>query len=181
MKRFSIVDVHWKYDSFGFSMENETKDNIAREIHNRTLDNFAHYLEHLPSIIPHNSIQVTKQEYKNIEQEIDDFLRDMRYMDTCTQGVYISQCLEIFASINFLSHYVQPQFDYQIKIKVTEHRIQYVCEGCQRPSYDKLKKCGGCKSKTVYFCSKECQIKNWPKHINDCEYTKYTKQADKAN
>ncbi|KAH7398597.1 hypothetical protein BKA66DRAFT_407497 [Pyrenochaeta sp. MPI-SDFR-AT-0127] len=41
---------------------------------------------------------------------------------------------------------------------------QATCSTCDKPATDK---CGGCKA--ITYCSKDCQIKDWPKHKKTCK------------
>lgn len=48
----------------------------------------------------------------------------------------------------------------------------YICSGCYKLSDDKMKKCSGCKTKSIYYCSRECQKENWKEHKKNCESAK---------
>ncbi len=43
---------------------------------------------------------------------------------------------------------------------------KYCCSNCKRPKLD-TKRCTGCKK--VWYCSKECQKKDWKLHKNKCK------------
>ena len=50
---------------------------------------------------------------------------------------------------------------------VVERINSYCCGVCKKTG--KMFKCSRCKG--VYYCSRECQKKDWPVHKNDCEPT----------
>jgi hypothetical protein len=49
------------------------------------------------------------------------------------------------------------------------HRMYSCCSFCNNTSPLKRKKCSGCKTNKVFYCSVECQKKHWKVHIHNCE------------
>jgi ankyrin repeat protein len=44
---------------------------------------------------------------------------------------------------------------------------QRICEECEYATRGKMKKCGACK--LTYYCSRDCQLANWPLHKQECK------------
>ncbi len=55
------------------------------------------------------------------------------------------------------------------------HFISAGCSGCDKPGNHK--KCGDCR--TVMYCSRECQVKDWPRHKEKCKRLKEANNAQK--
>jgi hypothetical protein len=187
-KLYSVVTIFWKDQMFGFSMFNWTKNEIEFKIHKDTLTSFSKIFEqsHMqnqlnsPNYVepngPRNCVSISKQEIKELEKQIDDFVRDTRYYDYTSPAFQTSQAIEVFCKLYFLSRFVNSNFlQNECKILgamdllVNEYQIKFVCEGCQKISLNPMKKCGACTHQSVYFCSKDCQKQNWSKHSNKCE------------
>ena len=97
----------------------------------------------------------------------------------CCQKIICKVCLDKLGSMTYSTEFAGYQFQHTVKAK---------CPFCNKPanqmgiikkfkiddphnhhcsSCDKEKctlKCGACK--TEYYCSKECQAKDWPNHKN---------------
>jgi len=185
---YSVVTIFWKGQMFGFSLSNWTKQQVADRIHTETLCKFKDYFvkSHMENQLndkkyvfpngPNNCVSISKQEIKEIETDIDDFVREFRYFYKSSYVFKSEKSLEIFCKMYLLSRFVNSKiliddcnFFALPELLIDEYQIQYVCQGCERISIDKMKKCGDCKSKSVYFCSKECQKQNWLKHKYQCE------------
>lgn len=49
------------------------------------------------------------------------------------------------------------------------YRLPYFCTFCQKMNEENRKKCSGCKSQKVCYCSEDCQKKHWFEHKAVCE------------
>ena len=101
---------------------------------------------------------------------------------SCCRKIMCKVCLDKLGSMSYSTEFAGYQFQHTVKAK---------CPFCNKPadqmgtikkfkiddphnhhcsSCDKEKctlKCGACK--TEYYCSKECQAKDWPNHKNSCK------------
>ena len=50
--------------------------------------------------------------------------------------------------------------------KIKELQEEFICTVCQK-KHEKMKKCSQCKN--AYYCSRECQVKDWKKHKKVCK------------
>ena len=53
--------------------------------------------------------------------------------------------------------------------------IEMSCAQCHTTGFN-LRKCSRCR--LVYYCSKDCQAKNWPIHKSYCKYQEQNKTDD---
>ncbi|KAF9485094.1 hypothetical protein BDN70DRAFT_708207 [Pholiota conissans] len=73
--------------------------------------------------------------------------------------------------------YLKPQSSKDIKKKVKEARL--ICIGCQRieSKEDPFKACKNCQAR--FYCSRECQKKDWPEHKKSCSDSQRQKRLTK--
>jgi hypothetical protein len=53
---------------------------------------------------------------------------------------------------------------------LTHKQTKYFCFGCHKKFQSKCKSCSGCD--LPRYCSKECQLKDWPIHKHECKIIK---------
>ena len=184
---FTVVTVYWKNQLYGFSYQNYSKKTIEALINAKTSTKFGDLVKISPSFVtrfqPDNYVTISKDKVKELEKQIDEIIYISSNYKMNSSGMPWDQSLELFCNVYLLSRFINCCFLEQdcniagtLNININEYLIKYTCIGCRKPSLDKMKKCGACKSKSIYFCSKECQIKNWKRHANDCESASQTKK-----
>jgi hypothetical protein len=81
--------------------------------------------------------------------------------------VHIKLMIRMFCLMHFISHH--PNKKIWLSNVSFSYRLASCCAFCQKPSEKNRKKCSGCKSKKVFYCSIDCQKQHWPEHKQNCE------------
>lgn len=187
LQQYTVVTVYWKNKLYGFSYQQHSKQSIESHINLKCSNKFADLMTVSPSFVNRTEadqcVTISKDKVQELEKEIDEIIEISSNYNLSNIGMPWDQSMELFCDVYFLSRFVDCCFlenecniSGSININLREYLIKFTCIGCRKPSLDKMKKCGACKSKSIYFCSKECQIKNWKQHASDCEYTSPNKK-----
>lgn len=77
---------------------------------------------------------------------------------------HLCEKCDIEAQMNMYNFFNNQGFRANI-IDISE-TCKLICGYCDKEKKNKLKKCSRCK--VYYYCSKECQKKDWPRHKLQC-------------
>jgi hypothetical protein len=94
-----------------------------------------------------------------------------------SQGKYSIDMLIVFGYVYFCSNYIRSKHEWFSLKEFTYpcsiiYRERTYCSFCQKPSDENRKKCSGCKSTKVFYCSSDCQKQHWPEHKKQCQNSK---------
>lgn len=103
-----------------------------------------------------------KYSIKVVEKIVDNFLQKVKNCEQLDER----ETLLAFTELSFLSRF-HPICG--VSFKLTKRKKTCLCAGCGFVADYKLQKCSGCKTKKVYYCSKECQKQHWSFHKSDCK------------
>lgn len=92
--------------------------------------------------------------YKNITEQQANIFLEQESEKIC---LYAKR-LQAAYNIDLLSKYEEEEVD---KVQITEN--EHFCGNCAKIS---TKKCSNCE--VVYYCSRECQVNDWPLHQTKC-------------
>ena len=145
-KEHAVVTVGWKGQTFNLFINKWTLETLEL-----ILCNFSD-----------RSFKRSNYSIQLVENFVDNFLQKVVKCDKLDQ----KQTLLAFTELCFLSNF-NPICG--VSFQLTKRDKTCLCAGCGFIADVKLQKCSGCKTKKVYYCSKECQRKHWSFHKLDCK------------
>jgi len=144
-KEHAVVCIVWKDETYNMFINKWTMDKLK-------------YFLPVFSLLRSQQLQLSTSV---VETSIDTFLKKLRNGETLDE----IETLKIFNLLAYLSKFY-PIFG--VSFSMSKRDKTCLCSGCGLVADRKLQKCGGCKSKKVYYCSKKCQKEHWSFHKKDC-------------
>eukprot|EP01117_Protostelium_nocturnum_P008467 TRINITY_DN3030_c0_g1_i1.p1 TRINITY_DN3030_c0_g1~~TRINITY_DN3030_c0_g1_i1.p1 ORF type:complete len:590 (+),score=165.38 TRINITY_DN3030_c0_g1_i1:25-1794(+) len=143
---------------------------ISRKISNHTIINCLGFHTALCTQIPEqlaNYLNTAKM--KALRHEFDEKMMNEYLEDPDSRVSHMAQeCIRIEGVRKIFGPQAAKKIKFQMQLQRREHeqaRGVFKCDGCEK--LNPAKKCSRCK--VASYCSRECQVKEWPTHKKVCK------------